>query len=866
MDSRKAFVIALVMILVLWWLHPPRQLGGAPDRRDNVVEIAFMGPAGPLAGSIAEVIRQFEAQSEIEHAADPSKPIYRVISGQNAARNQVSDPTRFLVSVAGNSPPDVIEFDRYAVAEWAARGGFIPLDDYLNKDIAANRPDALRPEAFFPAAWDEAKYNGKVFGIPIEINNRALVWNGNSLRRAGIVDAEGNPKPPRVWSELRTAMRKMTRVERKSDGQVMTLEQLFASLPEGAPKQLDTTQYKIVEVGFIPMYGDSWLYMYGWANGGEFMSEDGKTVLLNSKPIVEALEFMKSLYDELGGYASVKAFETGFQGGALDPFINGQVAMKIGGVWDLLNYGRYARAVDFGVSTPPVSDAWYAAGHHEISWTGGFAYAIPSTAKNKDAAWALIRYLTSDKAIAMRIEAERSLADAEGRLYVPNQHPKKAMNEWLFNHYARDNPQMPAKYVAALKAYNDLLPVSRFRPITPVGQLLWNYHVSSTEDALYGTLPPQASLDAARAKVQGALDLINNPVSGVPIRSWNWFYSLYAVLVLLIAAAIFQWDTSRGIRGTMLRAVGIRRAHVLAEPPANSFTRPQWLGGWVSAAPWILGFLIFGGGPMLFSLVISFCRWDILNTPVFTGLDNYTTMAHDGLVWKSLGNTLYMVLSVPLGMALSLAIALLLNQGVKALPAWRTLFYLPSIVPFVATSLLFMWIFNTQAGLLTRVVQPLLDLVPFAHLQSPNWLNDMEWAKPSLILMMLWGAGGGMILWLAGLKGIPQSLYEAAAVDGATMFQQFRTVTIPQLTPYIFFNLIMGLIGTLQIFGQAFIMTQGGPANQTLFFAYHLFNNAFRYGQMGYASAMAWLLFAITLVLTVIQLRASRRWVHYDNS
>jgi multiple sugar transport system permease protein len=148
-------------------------------------------------------------------------------------------------------------------------------------------------------------------------------------------------------------------------------------------------------------------------------------------------------------------------------------------------------------------------------------------------------------------------------------------------------------------------------------------------------------------------------------------------------------------------------------------------------------------------------------------------------------------------------------------------------------------------------------------IEGPRWLQAAAWSKPALILMGLWGAGGGMVIWLAGLKGIPQSLYEAAGVDGANAWQQFRHVTLPQLTPYIFFNLIMGLIGTFQVFGQAFIMTQGGPENSTLFYVYHLFNQAFRYGRMGYAAAMAWVLFVIVLVLTVVQLKLSRRWVHY---
>ena len=229
----------------------------------------------------------------------------------------------------------------------------------------------------------------------------------------------------------------------------------------------------------------------------------------------------------------------------------------------------------------------------------------------------------------------------------------------------------------------------------------------------------------------------------------------------------------------------------------------------------------------------------------------------DPLFWKVIGNTLYMVIGIPLGMALSLAIALLLNLEVRGVAVWRTFFYLPSIVPAVASSILWIWIFNPRIGLLNNV------LAAFG-IHGPNWLQDEHTSKIALILMGLWSAGGGMIVWLAGLKGISPSYYEAAALDGANAWQRFRTITLPLLTPYIFFNLIMGLIATLQIFTQSFIMTQGGPIDSTLFYAYHLFNNAFRFLQMGYASALGWFLFLAVFLLTLLQLKLSKRWVHYE--
>ena len=268
--------------------------------------------------------------------------------------------------------------------------------------------------------------------------------------------------------------------------------------------------------------------------------------------------------------------------------------------------------------------------------------------------------------------------------------------------------------------------------------------------------------------------------------------------------------------------------------------------------------MLFTGGPLLFSIVISFCKYDVLRPATFVGLANYAFMLDgDEQFWNALGNTLYMLIGVPLGLALGLGMAILLVQKVRGVPLWRTFFYLPSIVPAVASSILWIWIFNPDSGLLNALLRA-------AGIEGPKWLQDPATSKLSLILMGLWAAGGGMIVWIAGLKGISESYYEAAAIDGAGTWQQFRTITLPMLTPYIFFNLIMGIIGTFQVFTQAFIMTGGGPNNSTLFFVYHLFNQAFRYLNMGYASAMAWFLFLIVLALTALQMSLSKRWVHYE--
>lgn len=287
--------------------------------------------------------------------------------------------------------------------------------------------------------------------------------------------------------------------------------------------------------------------------------------------------------------------------------------------------------------------------------------------------------------------------------------------------------------------------------------------------------------------------------------------------------------------------------------------RRDFLHGIAFASPWIIGFAVFIAYPIAASLYYSFCAYDAIRPPRWVGLENYHRLfAEDDLFWKALGNTLYMVvLGLPLGLVAALGIALLLNQKRRGMAVYRTIYYLPSITPVVATSILWLWLLNPQIGL----VNVILGRLGVDH--PPGWLTDPAWAKAALILMGLWGAGGSMVIYLASLQDVPQSLYEAAAIDGAGALSRFRHVTLPMISPVILFNLIMGLIGSFQYFTQAYVMTSGGPQDATMFYALHLFNRAFLDFQMGYASAMAWILFVITLLCTVVVLRTSARWVYY---
>lgn len=296
----------------------------------------------------------------------------------------------------------------------------------------------------------------------------------------------------------------------------------------------------------------------------------------------------------------------------------------------------------------------------------------------------------------------------------------------------------------------------------------------------------------------------------------------------------------------------------IARPKRSRMALREAIDGYLFISPWILGFLLFVAGPMLASIVLSMMSWDLFSAPRWVGMNNYQQLARDPLVRISLWNTAFFTfLSVPINLTVALATALLLNQQIRFQSWFRTFFYLPSILPAVASSVLWLWMLNPDIGLANALLR-------WLGLPTSQWLYSPASAKPTFILMGLWGVGNTMVIFLAGLQGIPQTLYEVAEIDGANWWQRFRAVTIPMLSPVILFNLILGIIGSFQVFTSAFLLTNGGPQNSTLFMVLYLYRLAFEQFKMGYASALAWLLFVIILIFTLIQMRLSKSWVYYE--
>ncbi len=727
------------------------------------------------------------------------------------------NPQKLLTAIVGGVPPDVINQDRFTIGDWASRDAFQSLDEFLAAE--KKLPDGIRAENFYSAAWKEAAYKGQIYAIPTGIDDRMMFYNRKMFREAGIKN------PPQTWEELLEVAKKLTKTNK--DG---TFERM----------------------GFIPNYGNSWLYLYSWQNGGEFMSPDGRTCTLNNKYSVESLEYMTKVYDALGGYDRVNIFQSGFQGAEQDPFYTGKIGMVITGNWVLGGIARYAPGLDFGVAPAPVpaarlrGEGRFKGQPKFLTWTGGFSLAMPKGTKHPQEAWKFIKWMTSPDAAVLAAATDKKYNESKGKPFVFGLTANQKINAELLRRF----PPAGKNLVEGQRAFIEMLPYAKYRPVTFVGQTLWDAHVRAFEQAAAHAKTPKGAMDEQTYLVQKELDK-SFAREKLPLFSFGAPALIIGLLLVV---------------GLTFGAINIRK-----QVGTSPMARGEALAGYLMAAPWIIGFVLLTAGPILASLLMAFSDYDVLHAPRYAGLSNFQTLFTDDreLLTKALGNAAYLaVFGIPLGMATGLGIAMLLNMKVRGMAWYRTAFYIPSIVPAIASAVLWAWILagDPNKGLLNAVWKA--TITDWFSIAPPGWFGVAEWAKPGLIVQGLWGAGGGMILWLAGLQGIPQSLYEAAQIDGARAWKQFQHVTLPLLSPYIFFQLIMGTIGALQEFDRVYVLGGGsgnaGPLDSLLVPVLYLFTNAFRYFKMGYASAIAWVIFVIILALTLVQLWAQKYWVHYE--
>jgi multiple sugar transport system permease protein len=307
-------------------------------------------------------------------------------------------------------------------------------------------------------------------------------------------------------------------------------------------------------------------------------------------------------------------------------------------------------------------------------------------------------------------------------------------------------------------------------------------------------------------------------------------------------------EAQKGVKNRPLLNIRIRKRDLVDN-----------LEGYLFATPWIIGFLLFTLTPFLLSIWYSLNRWDLVTDIKFIGLQNYIEMFQNDLFWKTLTVTLtYILMALPAGLALALLLAILVNKQTKPMMFFRGVFFLPSVTSGVAIAVLWRWLFNPEFGLINY-------LLSFLGIKGPAWLLNENWALPAFAIMSLWVVGSTMLIYLAGLQSVPQQLYEAAEIDGASLLQRFWHVTLPMMSSTIFFTLVIGLIGSFQVFTQSYVMTRGGPNFATYFYVLNLYMEAFQNFRMGYASALAWFLFIIVLIMTLIQFRLAGRWVYYES-
>jgi multiple sugar transport system permease protein len=815
----KSLVVAIALLAFL--------SSASPAKEKQVLRVWLFWMLEEMPGRLAAI-----AEFEKDHP-DVEVRLTR-ITGETQYNPQ---DQKLLCAVAGGDPPEVVLQDRFTIGGWAARDAFLPLDDLIERDWKAGDPMAPTASHYYEATWKEAVYKGKVYGIPTATDCRALYWNRDVIEAAAanpnwkLFDENGKPRPPMTWEEMKTHNQFLVR--RDSQGNLSS-------------------------VGYLPDQGNCFLYMYGWQNGAEFMDLARNRCTLNDPKVAGALEYMCDLYkayspngdDRIEGKKEANRFVQSFQEGVNQPFLEGLTTLWIDVDGFISVMARYKPDMRFGVIPVP-----YPEDKGPITWSGGFALVIPRGVKGEKAelAWKFIKWMCSPDAYFLMCRYQRDYNRSKGRLAIPTMSANRIANERVFKEVIQSDPDVPATMKEELRKFYDLLPKAKFRPVTPVGQLLWNKQFDAVAQAAFGNATPSEILDRYTAEVNAELDRLDSKTPPIDPRIP---VAAAMAMVVLLATGAFWYLRRNGPRG------------------ANA--KEEMLWGYLFLSPWLVGFTVFMAGPILVSLFLSFTQYDVLHPPKWVGFENYSQLAglhvevtswlpwewkwtaNDPLFWKSLQNTAFMVLAIPLVMALGLSIALVLQQEIRWMATYRTLFYLPAIVPFVASSVLWLFVLKPESGLLNKCIEAVLPV------KGPDWLAGQSTAKPAIIIMLLWGAGGSMIVWLAGLKGIGRHYYESAEIDGAGFFRKLFSITLPLLTPYILYNLIMGTIGILQIFTQAMVMTYGGPADATLFFAYYLFNNAFFWFRMGIASAMAWILLVITLILTMIQLRSSRTWVHYE--
>jgi multiple sugar transport system substrate-binding protein len=593
----------------------------------------------------------------------------------------------------------------------------------------------------------------------------------------------------------------------------------IAELDEYAQKLTKKKNGRIEQVGFLHSEPPWWPFFWVHFTGGKLW-DGGERVLADIPENVRAFEWIEK-YARLYGVDAIDSLTASFGnfGSAQNPFMSEKLAMVFQGVW-MANYiEQYAPKLEWAATPMPVERL----GDPPVLFVDTDMLVIPKGAAHPEASFEFLAFVARQSSMEKLVMGQRKnspLREVSARFFAEHKHPQiRLFQDLASSPRAYGMPRM------------SIWPEYR-KELEHAFQRVWLLEAT-----------PKAALSDVQVRMQNAWNRARERRAIPPSRT------LGAVPIALVGLLVIA-----------VVAIARREARRLRSTLGPRTVRRSLRVGLAFVSPWVIGLLVFLAYPLAASLVYGLTDYSVLSPPRFIGLENFTELAGDEVFWVSLKNTLvYAALSVPLGLLAAFSLALLLDSRVRGSGIYRTLVFLPSLTPVVATAIVWLWIYNARYGILNHF----LERASFGLIQPIPWLVEPKTALPSIILMSVWSIGQTVVILLAAMQDVPTAVYEAAELDGANFWHKVRHVTLPLVSPVLYFNAIMSLIVALQLFTQPFIMTEGGPARATLTYAMRVYQNAFLYLRMGYASAMAWILFLITLGLTLLAVRLAKSRVHY---
>lgn len=754
---------------------------------------------------IRGVLQQFEKENpDIEVKLEPY-PDYNLYH------------QKMITQYAANAAPDVSMMDPGHFQALAKRGALLPLNQFFDKD------PSFHLDAYYKPIVDSMSYQGKLYVLPRDIAPEGIIYyNKEMFREAGI------PYPDGTWTwDFKE------RPELKEKDFLWVMHKLTKFGPDGRVKTF----------GYLPAWSGIFADMCMYTTGLTFANSDEHPTKLNydTPGMHKVYNFANDLIRNKHWMPSQSDVSTLFQASTTQMFIRKEAAMYQNGIWEVPNI-RHDMPLgsngwfDWDIALAPA----YKDGTRG-SDSGGSGYGIFSSTKYPEQAWRLTKYMGGP--IAMRAMAAAGIAQPAIRAVA-------LTHAWIPGPDTPKEQQWPHNRIATDQA----VPYVHYGPTADYWQSVNNVVSARIGSIWDGSLPVDEALHLGNVEGQQRLDEL---LKDEHLPDFNWGAGLgFALLLIALILGAIYWP-ERGVRYTLKQR------------------KENW-AAYRFISPWVIGLIVFTVGPMILSLLMSGLQWDMITAAQFRGAGNFReAFTEDPTFWPSIRVTMvYTLLSTPLGILVAFVLALLLNQKVRGVTLFRTAYYIPSIASAVATALIARKVFAPDDGLFNKVLYSpwfqkfgwwLSGVVgtPKDHI---NWFNNEKTAMPALIMLGLWGVGGAMVILLAGLQGIPQFYYEAATVDGASPWQRMKAITLPLVTPSLFFTLVTGFIGSFQIFTQVYVITGGsggGPNNSLLVYMINLYDAAFQQDRMGYAAALAWVLFFIILMFTLLQLKMSK-WVYYE--